>query len=71
MYPNLSKVEGSQEPMSSRCKSGLNSNPRMIPVDVEKRFDRAMEMLNHAVESGWMDAAQTGKDSDADPLRER
>ncbi len=37
----------------------------------QKYADRAMEMLNQAVKAGWKDPAQTGKDPDLDPLRER
>jgi hypothetical protein len=40
--------------------------------DLARRYaDRAVELLRQAVRHGWLDAVQTRKDSDLDPLRNR
>ncbi len=40
-------------------------------ADKKKYADRAMELLQQAVKSGWNNAQHTAKDTDLDPLRDR
>ena len=42
-----------------------------VPAKKQEYADRAMELLQKAVESGWKDADHVAKDGDLDVLRDR